>query len=126
MPPRPKTICRKAGCGKLIDAPGYCEKHTKQSSGWERSNGNMTSSQRGYDYKWQKRRERILERDCGLCQIKGPTCRFIASEVDHKVNKAAARAMGWTDEQIEADSNLQAACSTCHKAKTKAERAGAG
>ena len=122
MPARPKSICRKAACGKLIDAPGYCEKHAKQSSGWERSNGGKTSTQRGYGYDWQQRRERILSRDAGLCQIKGPACRFIANEVDHKVNKATARALGWTAEQIEADTNLQASCSTCHKAKTNAER----
>jgi len=126
MPARPKSICRKAACGALVDAPGYCAKHAKQSSGWERSNGGKTSSERGYDYAWQKRRERILSRDAGLCQIRGPACRFIAGEVDHKVNKAAARALGWTDEQIEDDSNLQATCGTCHKAKTAAERTRAG
>jgi len=126
MPARPKTICRKVGCGKLVDAPGYCEKHAKQSSGWVRSHGDKTSSQRGYGYDWQQRRERILQRDCGLCQIKGPSCRFIANEVDHKTSKAAARSAGWTNDQIEADVNLQAACAPCHAAKTRAERGGAG
>jgi 5-methylcytosine-specific restriction protein A len=122
MPPRPKSICRKVACGALIDAPGYCEKHKQQASGWVRSHGDRTSAQRGYGYAWQQTRERILSRDCGLCQIKGPSCRFIAGEVDHKVSKAEARAKGWTAEQIEADSNLQAACQTCHKEKTAAER----
>jgi len=124
MAARPKTICRKVSCGRLIDAPGYCDLHAKQASGWARSHGNQTSAQRGYGYEWQQRRERILQRDCGLCQIKGPACRFVASEVDHKVSKAAARAQGWKTEQIEADANLQAACSDCHKAKTQAERVG--
>jgi 5-methylcytosine-specific restriction protein A len=126
MPPRPKSICRKVACGALIDGPGYCEKHAKQTSGWVRSHGDKSSSQRGYGYAWQQTRERILSRDAGLCQIKGPGCRFIASEVDHKVSKAHARAEGWATEQTEADSNLQAACSACHKAKTHAERVGGG
>jgi 5-methylcytosine-specific restriction protein A len=126
MVARPKSICRKVACGKLIDAPGYCEQHADQSSGWVRSNGEKTSAQRGYGYAWQQTRERILSRDCGLCQIKGPTCRFIACEVDHKVSKAQARAQGWTSEQIEADSNLQAACQSCHKAKTAGERTRGG
>jgi 5-methylcytosine-specific restriction protein A len=126
MPARPKTVCRKVGCGRLIDAPGYCEKHAKQSSGWVRSHGDKSSAQRGYGYEWQKRRERIMARDCGLCQINGTECRFIATEVDHKVSKAKARALGWTDEQIDDDSNLQATCTTCHKAKTAAERRHAG
>lgn len=125
MPARPKTICRKVACGALVDAPGYCARHAQQATGWTRSHGDQTSAQRGYGYKWQKTRERILRRDCGLCQIKGPGCGFIAQEVDHKVSKANARAMGWTDEQIEADDQLQAACTTCHRAKTQAEKTGA-
>jgi len=125
MAARPKTICRKVGCGRLVDAPGYCDRHVKQSSGWVRSNGDKTSAQRGYGYEWQQRRERILQRDCGLCQIKGATCHVIATEVDHITSKAQARALGWTKEQIEADSQLQAVCGPCHKAKTQAERVGA-
>ena len=124
MAARPKAICRKVGCGKLVDVPGYCEKHAKLQAGWVRSHGEKTSTQRGYGYEWQKTRARILSRDCGLCQIKGPKCRFIASEVDHKVSKANARALGWTAEQMEAESNLQAACGICHKAKTRSERVG--
>lgn len=124
MPPRPKSICRKVACGALIDSPGYCDKHKQQSSGWARSHGDKTSAQRGYGYAWQRARERILSRDCGLCQIKGPSCTFIARDVDHKVNKATARALGWTDAQIEDDSNLQAACPGCHAEKTSRERAG--
>lgn len=124
MPARPKSICRKVACGALIDAPGYCARHAKQASGWVRSHGDKTSAQRGYDYAWQRRRERILERDCGLCQIKGSTCRFVANEVDHKVNKARALELGWSNDQIEDDSNLQAACSTCHTAKPPAEWGG--
>jgi 5-methylcytosine-specific restriction protein A len=110
-------------CGALIDTPGYCRKHTKQETGWNRTNEGKTSTERGYDYAWQQRRKRILSRDCGLCRIKGPGCGFIASEVDHKMSKASARAKGWTDEQIEDDSNLQSTCQTCHKAKTASERA---
>lgn len=124
MAARPKSICRKPACGALIDAPGYCEKHAKQATGWVRSHGDKTSAQRGYGYEWQKRRERILARDFGLCQIKGPRCRVIATEVDHKVSKAAARQLRWTEAQIEDDSNLQSACQTCHKEKTSTERAG--
>lgn len=122
MPPRPKSICKKVACGALIDAPGYCPKHAQQSSGWVRSNGGLTSAERGYDYAWQKRRERVMARDGGLCQIKGAGCSVIASEVDHRISKAAARAAGWVNAQIEDESNLQAACRTCHKAKTAEER----
>jgi 5-methylcytosine-specific restriction protein A len=124
MPPRPKAICRKVACGALIDTPGYCEKHATLATGWVRSYGDKTSAQRGYGYEWQKTRERVLSRDCGLCQIKGPACRFIATEVDHKVSKANARALGWSRDRTEGDGNLQAACGPCHKDKTVSEKAG--
>lgn len=124
MAARPKSICRKVACGALIDAPGYCAKHAKQSTGWNRSHGDKTSAERGYGYEWQQRRLRVLKRDCGLCQIKGQRCTVIATEVDHIVSKATARAQRWTDERIEAEANLQATCSTCHREKTRTERGG--
>jgi 5-methylcytosine-specific restriction protein A len=121
MAARPKTICRKGGCGALIDAPGYCTRHAQLKTGWNRTHGDKTSAQRGYGYAWQQLRARVLRRDKGLCQIKGPACRYVAREVDHKVNKAAARERGWTDAEIDDESNLQAACTPCHSAKTKTE-----
>lgn len=126
MPSRPKSVCRKVACGALVDEPGYCAKHAKQATGWNRSHGDKTAAQRGYGYEWQQRRKRILARDGGLCQIKGPGCSFVASEVDHKVNKERAREMGWTEAQIEDDSQLQSTCATCHKRKTEAERTPGG
>lgn len=126
MVARPKTICRKGGCGALIDAPGYCGKHAQLATGWNRSHGEKTSAQRGYGYAWQQLRKRILSRDKGLCQIQGTGCRFVAREVDHIVNKASAREKGWSDEQIDAEINLQSACEPCHEAKSRAEGGGGG
>lgn len=124
MASRPKSICRKVACGKLLDAPGYCERHATQAVGWNRTNGELTSSQRGYDYRWQKKRELILKRDKGLCRC--PYCdarpfRRIATEVDHIVSKKRAAKLGWSEDQIEADSNLQSINSQCHKRKTAEE-----
>ena len=124
MVARPKTICRKAGCGKLIDAPGYCAKHAQLAVGWNRSHSDKSSTERGYGYAWQQLRSRILRRDAGICQIKGPGCHFGAREVDHKVNKAKAIEMGWTQAQIDAETNLQSCCEPCHRAKTRSEGRG--
>ena len=44
MAARPKTLCRKVGCGRLVDAPGYCAQHAKQATGWNRSNQGKTST----------------------------------------------------------------------------------
>ena len=69
---------------------------------------------RGYDYQWVKRRKQILKRDGYLCQpcdrLGRPTQ---ATEVDHIIPKAH-------DGEDDYD-NLQAICTPCHKAKTKAE-----
>lgn len=114
MPKRPKSICRQPGCSALTDAPGYCAKHAGQSSGWAKTSKGKTT-ERGYGWAWQKRRERILLRDCGLCQVCRKEGRVKeATDVDHIVQKAD----GGTDD----DDNLQSICRDCHKAKTAADR----
>jgi hypothetical protein len=39
-----------------------------------------------YDGAWRKVRARVLERDQGRCQIRGPGCLRTATEVDHVVD----------------------------------------
>lgn len=56
---------------------------------------------------WPRIRKRILNRDRHRCQINGPTCTQRATDVDHINNPAD-----------HSDSNLQAACPNCHRAKT--------
>jgi 5-methylcytosine-specific restriction protein A len=114
MPSRPKSICRKAGCSTLIDKPGWCEKHTTLAVGWNQTSI-KSANERGYGWAWKKQRVRIMKRDSGLCQPCLKTGQVsIATEVDHIINKAR----GGTDD----DSNLQAICDDCHKAKTARER----
>lgn len=74
---------------------------------------------RGYGNAWEKIRKAVIKRDGGMCQECKRGGRVIAGrEVDHIVNKAKAKAMGWTDDQIDALSNLQYLCKPCHLAKT--------
>lgn len=121
MPARAKSICRAAGCGKTIAAPGYCDRHAKQASGWNRTTTASTTD-RGYGHAWRKLRDKILIRDLFLCQRCKRADRITrANEVDHIKNKAAARAEGWTEAQIDDPSNLEAICSHCHKLKTSKE-----
>jgi 5-methylcytosine-specific restriction protein A len=78
---------------------------------------------RGYGAPWDKIRLRILKRDCGVCQpCKRDGRAMIGNEVDHIISKAKAAAMGWSQEQIDGDANLQTICGPCHKLKTKVER----
>lgn len=62
-----------------------------------------------------KERERILSRDDYRCQIRGPRCTGVATEVDHIDNTRNSNY--WRD------SNKRAVCSSCHKAETQREAA---
>lgn len=64
---------------------------------------------------WMATRDRILARDCGLCQVCMRAGRLtLARDVDH-VRELA-------DGGADADGNLQAICRPCHEAKTEAAR----
>ena len=82
---------------------------------------------RGYGSAWDKQRLRILERDCHLCRCshcKAEGRTTLATEVDHVVSRANAKALGWSEERTEADANLQAINSECHKRKTIEDQRG--
>jgi 5-methylcytosine-specific restriction protein A len=81
----------------------------------------LSRQERGYGAEWTKTRLRILRRDNGLCQCRH--CKeedrvTVAHEVDHVVSKAKAAKLGWAEDRIEADANLQAINRDCHKRKT--------
>lgn len=77
---------------------------------------------RGYGAAWDRVRLVILRRDADQCQCKYCKAALVpefANEVDHIVPKAKAKAMGWTQAQMDAESNLQAINRECHKRKSK-------
>lgn len=77
---------------------------------------------RGYGSAWEIIRARIIKRDKGLCQACLARKRVtIGCEVDHKVPKAEAKRKKWTQEQVDADSNLWLLCKPCHDHKTAQE-----
>jgi 5-methylcytosine-specific restriction protein A len=74
---------------------------------------------RGYGAEWEKVRALVYKRDSGLCQACLREDRVTAGkEVDHIVPKAEAARRGWTQEQIDAESNLELKCHSCHEKKT--------
>ncbi len=115
MPTRAARPCKVAGCRALGDESGYCPKHQdRKKDGTFADPRRGSRHDRGYGYKWDKQRERILERDNGLCQVclkRGVLT--AAKQVDHVVPKAE----GGSD----LDENLQSICDNCHKAKTASE-----
>lgn len=56
---------------------------------------------------WKRLRRLILERDRDRCQIRGPKCSTVATEVDHIVARADGGSM-WDPR------NLRAACRPCN------------
>ena len=61
---------------------------------------------------WTKRRQTVMQRDEGRCQIKGPGCLYWATEVDHIV----PRSVGDKATMHHLD-NLRAVCRPCHLAR---------
>lgn len=104
-------------CGALVrDGTSRCPAHkTRPGTFADRRRGSR--HERGYGTAWDRTREHILVRDCGLCQ---PCLRdglvTAASAVDHIVPKSR----GGTDDP----DNLQAICTACHRAKTATEARG--
>lgn len=76
-----------------------------------------TRHQRGYGSAWDKIRNRILQRDGGVCQ---PCLRHGIVHMGHAVDHIVPRERGGTDD----DCNLQVICRQVHQAKTDAEKQG--
>lgn len=100
---------------------------TSTPGGWKPDAQRGNRHQRGYGTAWDQLREEILERDMGTCQ---PGLKIgqvhEAREVDHIINKAKAKILGWTQAKIDDPTNLQAICTTCHREKTSRESRGGG
>lgn len=97
--------CGHEGCETRVTGKRYCPEH---QSRWDPKRTHATS------YAHKQWRRAVLERDHGHCQINGPGCTGRATEADHIVNVAA----GGPEFDID---NGQAACETCHRAKTLRE-----
>lgn len=116
MPGRASRECTWPGCRVLIsDGSSRCERHRPAAWARKADAAESTTTGRGYGWRWQGLRERILKRDRYLCQISLAQGRIVsATEVDHKVPKFE----GGTDDP----DNLQAVSKIEHAKKTEAER----
>ncbi|KIF80784.1 HNH endonuclease family protein [Noviherbaspirillum autotrophicum] len=135
MATRAKTVCRHPACGKLVDAPGYCDKHSalyRRQSDERRGNAN----ERGYGRKWQNARETYLREhplcECDECRREGliiPST-VVDHIVPHKLKEAKdsgdpaavtrAQSLFWDRK------NWQAMSKPCHDRKTAREDGGFG
>lgn len=75
----------------------------------------MTSSQRGYGYKWQKARARFLAAHplCVMCEAEGRVT--VATVVDHKIPHRGDQRIFWDESQ------WQPLCATHHSSHKQRE-----
>lgn len=79
----------------------------------------MTSSDRGYGYKWQQARERFLRAHplCCYCERDGYVT--AATVVDHRIPHRGDQALFWDE------ANWMPLCATCHSStKQREEKSG--
>ena len=119
MAMRPMSVCRHAGCGKLVEASGHCPVHAKALQ--RQSDARRGSAhERGYNVRWQKARVTYLSRNplCVRCDAEGRIA--AASVVDHIVPHKGDQDVFWDT------SNWQSLCARCHNVKTSSEDGGFG
>jgi len=115
MPRKPLSPCGCTSCPGLADeGKCYCKRHAAKAAKAEQDRRG-TSSQRGYNARWQRLRALVLARD--------PVCRYLAcgrlsTDVDHIIPKSK----GGTDSM----DNLQGLCHEHHSLKTAQEDGGFG
>ena len=108
MPQKPLSACKYQYCDQRTPET-YCEKHKGiQHKAYDAQRG--SSSERGYDARWQKIRRLYLQTQplCEDCLARGRTT--AASEVHHVIPLR--------DGGSHAEENLRALCKSCHSTRT--------
>lgn len=105
--PRLQTLKPQIGTLKANSLP------TLTPGSWRSSD--MTSADRGYDYRWRKARERYLRAHplCVYCQRQGVVT--AATVVDHKTPHRGDKSLFWSED------NWQSLCVNCHSSAKQAE-----
>lgn len=103
MPYAPSRPCTHPRCPNMAPCPTHTRKAWQRTSPYEQPGGS--------GYEWQRIRQRVIERDGGLCHLHLPGCTTYATTADHIKGKAA----GGSDK----DSNLQASCKNCNEMKRR-------
>lgn len=117
MPNKPLHKCNKMGCNNLT-RERFCETHQSEHFSYDKKRG--SSSQRGYDFKWQKERKTFLQNN-PLCVNCLKNNKYTpATVVDHIVPHKGNSNLFWDTQ------NWQALCQRCHNIKTAREDGGFG
>lgn len=115
MPNKLARPCKYKGCALLTnDAAGYCPAH-KSIMQHQSDAQRGTSTQRGYDYRWQQNRLFYLQQHplCAECERLGLIMQ--ATTVDHIIPHRGDYNLMWSP------NNWQALCIQHHNFKTAAQ-----
>ena len=109
-PRRPASPCTQPGCPALVDSGGRCPIHKRQQyRAQDQQRG--TSTERGYNSRWQRARARYLRRH-PLCVECLKADRVVAAAlVDHIIPHRGNKRLFWDE------SNWQSLCASCHDSK---------
>lgn len=114
MPVRPRKLCNRSGCHKLIDGgETYCPEHKKEMlKDIDRRRG--TAQQRGYTYRWQKYSKAFLKQPGNqVCKLRlDARCKLYSECVDHiEPPPGPTHPLFWDP------NNHQASCLPCNSIK---------
>lgn len=113
MPVSAPSPCRYVGCRKLVRS-GFCDDHgaSRQHAKKVYDKARGSSTQRGYNYRWQKSRLVFLDEHplCVYCQREGRV--VVATVVDHVIPHKGDQSIFWDRD------NWQSLCKQCHDRKT--------
>jgi 5-methylcytosine-specific restriction enzyme A len=114
MTSRAAKACSEISCTTLVhDGGSRCVEHRKRWSDYPRTESSKVTGTR----RWREEtRPAVLVRDRYRCQVMGPTCTLISTEVDHIVEVSAGGAPY-------DPANCRAICGNCHDAVSAASRA---
>jgi len=108
VPYKPLPGCKYPLCPNRADeGSSYCSKHKKQLEA-----NRPTSTERGYNYRWQKVRKIYLRKNplCVECLKEGRV--ESATVVDHIEPHRGDNEKFWNED------NFQSLCESCHNRKT--------
>jgi 5-methylcytosine-specific restriction protein A len=114
---KPMRPCRSPRCPNLTeDKTGYCPEHKKQSQ-QQQDSRRGSSTQRGYNYRWQKYSEAYLKAHplCVYCLAKEPSVIRAAECVDHFIPHKGDYKLFWDP------ANHRASCIECNSVKAAKE-----
>jgi 5-methylcytosine-specific restriction protein A len=121
MPSKGMSVCKKTGCSKLINKPGYCEPHTIEEQPYRRLDRNKTPEQKKFysSSRWTKTSRQVRKDNplCEECKKNGKTQK--SEMVHHEPSREELIKRGLSPY----DTNfLHALCKRCHEAEHRRNR----